>query len=571
MTANAGWRRALGSVRGKLRRQPGPGVGELLHTLDRELAAWEAPRVAVVEKPGESLLADHLAAATPAARLVRFVPGSSLTTQLVAAGPFDVAVDGSAAPVGVTRRFAALLFALEPGGVLVMRDVASSPGPSALRERVDQVADLRAAGKGAQPESELGVKTRANLAARDLASLAFALDRLEITDSHFVATTRVRALTKIREEQADTLLELDPSRGAVLGTVAAGRSSAAGAARSNSGSRLASLPSSYDAPVLTLREHHDVICLPGQVVLQDNAVLSATYRHIARRRLKNKFLAEWSPAHVVPPALDREPVQLAGRWFHLDNEHRGHFGHVMTEQISMLWAWEQAKAADPDLKALVMRNRRRSLATWEYELLAAGGVAPEDVVEVDGPVRVPTLVTGTPMYSMPQYVHPRIRETWSRIGSHLVAAAPDPPAGGYPDRIFCSRRVSKRACRNTPEVESFFAERGFEVIYPEDYPLGHQVRLFREASVVAGFSGSGMFQLEFVDTPTEVILVTSESYTAQNEHMIAAVLGHRVTVAVCDADVPLPEHGWTRLAFESTFTFDLAREGAWLSGVIDGL
>ena len=25
------------------------------------------------------------------------------------------------------------------------------------------------------------------------------------------------------------------------------------------------------------------------------------------------------------------------------------------------------------------------------------------------------------------------------------------------------------SCHNTPEVEAFFAERGFEVVYPEDY------------------------------------------------------------------------------------------------------
>ena len=38
---------------------------------------------------------------------------------------------------------------------------------------------------------------------------------------------------------------------------------------------------------------------------------------------------------------------LEGTYFHLDNEIRGFFGHALTEQVSRLWAWDQAIGCIP--------------------------------------------------------------------------------------------------------------------------------------------------------------------------------------------------------------------------------
>ena len=47
--------------------------------------------------------------------------------------------------------------------------------------------------------------------------------------------------------------------------------------------------------------------------------------------------------------------------------------------------------------------------------------------------------------------------------------------------------------------------------------------MVRDADVVAGFAGSGMFQIAFAGGPKHVILVGSESYTASNEYLISSV------------------------------------------------
>ena len=190
----------------------------------------------------------------------------------------------------------------------------------------------------------------------------------------------------------------------------------------------------------------------------------------------------------------------------------------------------------PDLRALVFTKPGTGLATWELDLLAAGGVDADRVVVAHEPTAVDTLVGSSPLFGMPAYVHPTIATTYAEVGTRLAGRAT--AEGPSPRRLFCSRRPGKRSCHNATEVESLFAAHGFTVVFPEDHPLADQVRMVREADVVAGFAGSGMFQIAFAGGPKHVILVGSESYTASNEYLISSVVGHRLDLVLCRPDVP---------------------------------
>jgi|GEM_PF-3054689 len=83
-------------------------------------------------------------------------------------------------------------------------------------------------------------------------------------------------------------------------------------------------------------------------------------------------------------------------------------------------------------------------------------------------------------------------------------------------RIYCSRRLSMayrphyRPLLNEDEVEDFFVERGFEIIYPETMSLQAQMNVFSEAGYVAGPSGSGMFNSLF--SPEGCLVMDLESF-----------------------------------------------------------
>jgi capsular polysaccharide biosynthesis protein len=169
---------------------------------------------------------------------------------------------------------------------------------------------------------------------------------------------------------------------------------------------------------------------------------------------------------------------------------------------------------------------------------------------------------------MPAYVHPSIATTYAQVGSALAGKA---TPSHRPPRLFCSRRPGKRTCHNAAEVEALFRAHGFTVVFPEDHPLPEQVAMVREAEVVAGFAGSGMFQIAFAGGPKHVIVVGSRSYTASNEYLISSVVGHRLDLVLCRPDVPKAGRRFDNASYQSDFTFDAGQEGRFLAEVLSEL
>ena len=169
------------------------------------------------------------------------------------------------------------------------------------------------------------------------------------------------------------------------------------------------------------------------------------------------------------------------------------------------------------------------------------------------------------MFSMPQYVHPRITETWDAVGQALLTRV---TASQFSKRTFCSRRHDKRPCLNRTEVEELFASYGFEIVFPEDLPLPDQVAMFHAADVIAGFAGSAMFTTLFTDRPKHLILVAPDTYRPRNEYMIAAVRGHRLDRVIGRTPEILPDGVSPRRPLRWPFSVDLAREGRWLEDVL---
>lgn len=511
------------------------------------------PRVALLTRSDPAWLVDALEVAARGPRIAVIDPAdpAALHVELAARGPLDLIVDLTDDPAAArAERVRAVLLHVRPSGVLVVADAVGVE----IAEPVD--AALRAA----LAPDQAALPTHDRFWGR-------AVDRVTVRYGHVAVSNALRGYAQIREEQATPYLQL---RGAEAGTVLEERPASVvdnpAPIRASAHDDATTYATHFEAPPMQLREYRDVVCWPGQVVTQGHVLLPETYRHGARAKLGNRFLDDLAP-DFGRPTTDKTPQPLEGTYFHLDSEFRGHFGHALTEQIARLWAWPEAKRRHPELKALMLTNRKRTtIAGWERRLYQAAGVAPEDLVLADRPVRVERLLAGTPMFTQPEYVHADITEVYRRIGDDLAAEAPD---RDYPERIFCSRRNDKRSCHNTPDVEAFFADRGFEVVYPEDYPLPEQVQMFRRATDLAGFGGSAMFTMAFVPEPKRVFLVSSENYRAQNEALMAAVLGHQLNVAWCRPDKTRAAGFKGREAMHSQFTFDPSREGRFLADLLD--
>jgi hypothetical protein len=530
------------------------------------------PRVAVIARTRGRRLVSAVEKACPGATVRLFDPRDGLPAlhlALATYGRYDVVIDDGRR-AGAARRFRTVFFHLGAGGAVVMRVPEATPDrPAPLDDLLERLRLERAEGQPTHPRSEAveAADKPGRRSRRDFESLAFALDRLEVQSSYVVAVSRISALAKVREVDMDHLLAERAGEDRVVETLSAQVLPSRCEVRSSDPESIPRLRPAFEVPPLSIREYHDVLVRRAQLVVKGNLVLPESFRHPHALRTVNKSIADWAPDFVeVPVQAERNAGPLPGDYFHLDNELRGHFGHFVSELLSHVWAWERVKAVAPTAQVLLPSSRRhRYLVGWQLAFLDAAGLAREDLVVPQGPVRVERLFTSSPMFTMPYYVHPAIEETWTRIGDHLDAQAPDRE---YARRIFCSRRPGKRGCRNQAEVEERFTRHGFEIVLPEDHPVPEQVRMFRRAEVIAGYSGSGMFSSAFTGGPRHLILVGHAGYTPTNEYMISSVLGHRLDLVVSRPDIPRPEKQMTRESYHSTFAFNPDDEGRFLDEVL---
>ena len=519
-----------------------------LAELDRQLRLHPRGAVAVLAGTRPSSLADHVARTCPRCTLWQ-CPQTGGPLRCICSWPLtDHLTSSLTTRLGRRRRPAVprtAFFHLAPGGAFIMRVPRRQPaGVEGMKQFVSRILQERAPGAR---ESRAGAQS--GPVGVDEARLAESIGGVILERSHLVVTSKVRALAKLREDEVNTVLE---RRAGASGRILAKHPGVTWLSRSDvrtSGSTDEPLmPKSYQAPDIFLREYYDVVCLPRQVAVQENLILPDTYRHNQAKRLEHDLLYDFSPRFARPIADMGPATALTGAYFYLDSEFPGHFGHTMTEQVSRLWAWQQAKRAEPGLKVLrSLRQPGTNISAHELEIFGSVGIDPSDVVLFEGAVKVERLVAATPMLSMPEYVHPDIREVWHSIGRRLATSA---PSREYAKRIFCARRTttSTRQCRNAKDVEAVFASRGFQVIYPEDFPLPEQAAIFRHADRRGRLRRQRSVHPGRFATHQSVIMISSEAYRARNEYMICSVLGHELNVLWCKPDAPQAANNWAKPA-----------------------
>jgi capsular polysaccharide biosynthesis protein len=525
----------------------------LVSDLDALLKPRPGSRVALLSDETSTALADVVALRYPRARLTA-VPALDdeplRHARLAATGPYDLIIDAAVDRPAPAELYRSVLFHLRPGGSLAFAGFrAGSPSPAGIWPLVTRLVTLRDPAAAPPPRDA------------DEKALARATGRVVVGEGHLVVRNATASLAKLREAEIGPLLEITGDRlGTVLGRIPAEQFLPRSTIRDHAATSEVRQRTAIDVPALSLREYNDVVCAPPQLVVKDNLLLPETYRHHLHPRLRNRGTTEVAPRFAQVTRDLRNPERLPGAYFHFDSEWPGHYGHLLTEQTSRLWGWKAAKARHPDLKLLLGRRPGATGAQpFERAVVESVGVPTEDIVVFDRPVRVDRLLAATPMFSYPQYVSPRIATIWRLVGATVEG---DTGGAETPRRSFCGREMVSRSCRNSAEVERAFADSGFDIVFPAHLPFAQQVAMFRNADVVAGYAGSALFTLCFCAAPKRVLMLSSESYRANNEYLIAAVLGHDMDVFWSVAESPSMNAG---------YTFDFRREGRLLREVLADL
>lgn len=484
-------------------------------------------------------------------------------------GPFDAVINCS--PAGKDGQLYALrrlfLHLRADGCYLLDRSVVTDSDWKKLVKELTKLSPLTEDGEEGTPHYEFSAAIRGVSVDRDAIAI----------------TKRNDHWLKLRNEETDRFLHSRdvPATSRIIETVPKGTFvSRAELDLHESTTEPPDFGPTFDYPQLYLHEYTGDITLASHSLLFcENTVLPESFRYQQVPVLTNTKLIDpafsqrpgsapkWSANFARVPDNLHADRELEGQYFHLDCPYPGHFGHLMTEVVSRLWGWQQAKKENPDLKAILRVYRGDRTPRLEKTIFSAYGIEPDDIVWIGEPVRVGSIVGATPMWQnySPHYVHPDILDTYRRLQQGLII-------DGAPtaEKIFISRQGDmRRSCRNAREVEAYFVEQGYKIIYPETMDLAHQATMFSGARVIAGFGGSAMFNIMFGRKLEKLIVLTHDSYTARNEYLYASVLGCQTHYLWSDPEVWHPADGWSNAAFQSSWDFDFDRNRPILDKIVD--
>lgn len=326
------------------------------------------------------------------------------------------------------------------------------------------------------------------------------------------------------------------------------------------------LKDTYKVRELVAKAYGDAVVAPRQVITMSGLLLPESSMQPLVRPMLNRFITDAGADYALDPRLDTEPRELPGTFFHLDNEYPGHYGHFTSQDLTKLWAWDDALKYDPDCRLLLSPpHGRDDLHAFQYRLLEAFGIPKERIEVFTAPVRVERLVSATFALQNPYFASPVCKDVWGRIREQMLPQA----TVKVPERVFIGRGGRyRRQCLNSDQVERVFVDNGFEVVYPETLDIADQIKLFSQARAVAGYAGSGMFTMAYsVNHPTWIV-VGSKSYTATTEYLFAGLYDDPIRYIMCDPEIEQPATGWSSAAYFSDYRFNFQRDGRQLNSIL---
>ncbi len=320
----------------------------------------------------------------------------------------------------------------------------------------------------------------------------------------------------------------------------------------------------YEHPPVTLRHYAGPIDVePGMFLGSGQTVLPETFKWFAHKRLENGRVVNVAPGFgrrrdSLPP-----PAHLDGSYYYFEYKNSGHYGHLLTEGLAKLWGWDEVRRRDPDVRLLMRQHPRdagRVNARPDHAILSALGIDSDQITWARGPARVQSLYSATPMIHNkdPYSIHPDLRGIWDRARDGLLATEPTIATGR---RIFVTRRSGNRLCRNHAQVEELFTAEGFDIVLPAELTVAQQAATFARAEVVAGFGGTGMFNLIFAGNRPDVVILNHTSYDARNEQLVASLIGARTHWFWSDAERAQPGSRFSYKSFQSPWEFDWSQAG----------
>lgn len=214
-------------------------------------------------------------------------------------------------------------------------------------------------------------------------------------------------------------------------------------------------------------------------------------------------LLRWEPRPFAPKRLHGNYYSLPDNGFY----------HFLIEDLPR---YIQAKNFGGDCKTLIGKESR-----YLTEVISL--LSPGNAKLISYPVRIESL-----------YISEKIKESLFSTEDlkilHSRFAEFRKFYHGF--RIFISRKDHKgskylaRGLTKKNEIENFFKDLGFKIVYLEDLSFSQQIELCSHAEIIAGFHGAGLSNIVWADSGIKVIEITNTRVTTHFEHL-SKICGHK--------------------------------------------
>lgn len=193
------------------------------------------------------------------------------------------------------------------------------------------------------------------------------------------------------------------------------------------------------------------------------------------------------------------------------------YGHWL---LDILPKYLNIQSTQEELVRLLLQNRPQPFV---YELLALVGVSRETLIFMEDYEGEALLLLDSSETRDFDFID-------VEAISRLVQKFPDKTSissqDELPKRIFISRSavdksgINSRSLINREIIEDIFKSFDFDIFHPEKHSVDMQIRMFRNADLVAGEAGSGLHNSVFMKSGTTIINLQS----SRQEHLIQSSL-----------------------------------------------
>lgn len=196
--------------------------------------------------------------------------------------------------------------------------------------------------------------------------------------------------------------------------------------------------------------------------------------------------------------LKNKGIKKEGRWFSIILYWSENYFHWFCDVLPRLY--QLLDKLPPDTQFIVAGN----MEDWKIKSLFAAGIPLEKMIRFDG--SVPWILDElyyTPPIAMTGDIEPQSIKWVQSVLAKLCHNDLKTIAG---TNIYLSRqKAQRRRIVNEQEVVAFLTEKGFSVVYAEDYTLDEQICIFSRAEFVVAPHGAGLTNILHCKPGTKIL------------------------------------------------------------------